>query len=275
VLLFGGSGPGGTPLGDLWAWDGRTWTLLAPAGGPAPRDGAVLVHDDRRGRTVLFGGRAGDGARGDTWEWDGARWHRMEAVGPAPRVHAGAAFDPARGVTTLFGGVGEGNRLYADTWTWDSAVWRLVDSAGPPGTAPNGMTYDPVERRLWLLVSTIGAPAPGEGFGSELFEWSGVAWRKSDVPPPSLEPIQPIAPTGDGGLLLFDGQAAATWAGSGGRWARLDAPGPSARSGHALAFDAARGRVVLFGGGDGTGRLADTWEWDGTQWSRTGTTMVR
>jgi hypothetical protein len=33
-----------------------------------------------------------------------------------------------------------------------------------------------------------------------------------------------------------------------------------------MTYDAARGRVVLFGGFDGS-RLGDTWEWDGTTWS--------
>lgn len=43
---------------------------------------------------------------------------------------------------------------------------------------------------------------------------------------------------------------------------------PSARVGHAMAYDAARQRVVLFGGltaGDSV--LGDTWEWDGTRWT--------
>jgi hypothetical protein len=39
------------------------------------------------------------------------------------------------------------------------------------------------------------------------------------------------------------------------------------RSQHALAYDAARQRVVLFGGWN-TGYLFDTWEWDGGTWSQ-------
>ena len=31
---------------------------------------------------------------------------------------------------------------------------------------------------------------------------------------------------------------------------------------HAMVFDATRGRTVLYGGFDGAGGLADTWEWD-------------
>ena len=43
---------------------------------------------------------------------------------------------------------------------------------------------------------------------------------------------------------------------------------PAGRQGHAMAYDFARSRVVLFGGANGGGSLADTWEWDGTNWSR-------
>lgn len=43
---------------------------------------------------------------------------------------------------------------------------------------------------------------------------------------------------------------------------------PSARHHHAMAYDAARGRLVLFGGnGDEVRFFSDTWEWDGEVWS--------
>lgn len=47
---------------------------------------------------------------------------------------------------------------------------------------------------------------------------------------------------------------------------------PPYREGHAMAYDAARGRVVLFGGvqtnsgGSQLAVLGDTWEWDGSMW---------
>ncbi len=41
---------------------------------------------------------------------------------------------------------------------------------------------------------------------------------------------------------------------------------PSGRRGHQMAYDARRERVVLFGGNDGL-LLADTWEWDGKDWT--------
>lgn len=78
-------------------------------------------------------------------------------------------------------------------------------------------------------------------------------------------------------LILFGGlerqgnndvPLAETWAWDGRSWIRL-APmmAPSARSDHAMVYDVARQRIVLFGGtGAGGVALTDTWEWDGTSW---------
>lgn len=49
----------------------------------------------------------------------------------------------------------------------------------------------------------------------------------------------------------------------------LDARGagsPTVRNAHALAYDADRARVLLFGGADEKSVRADLWEWDGRAW---------
>ena len=43
---------------------------------------------------------------------------------------------------------------------------------------------------------------------------------------------------------------------------------PPARTGAAMAFDAANGTVVLFGGNGRSRSLGDTWIWDGARWSK-------
>src|SRR5207247_1336868 len=48
----------------------------------------------------------------------------------------------------------------------------------------------------------------------------------------------------------------------------LMSPKPIPRSIHAIAYDVARGRTVMFGGWDSDHILADTWEWDGTNWTQ-------
>jgi hypothetical protein len=74
-----------------------------------------------------------------------------------------------------------------------------------------------------------------------------------------------------GGLVLdaqnyYDN---ATWAWTGTDWVELHPQHrPPARFGHAMAYHAASGKVVLFGGigADYTDRN-DTWEWDGADWT--------
>jgi hypothetical protein len=52
------------------------------------------------------------------------------------------------------------------------------------------------------------------------------------------------------------------WDSASGEWTpRSPAISPLGRASHAMAYDSARARVVLFGG-VGTGYMGDTWEWD-------------
>src|SRR5712692_9046349 len=52
-------------------------------------------------------------------------------------------------------------------------------------------------------------------------------------------------------------------------WTQKQDVGPQQRVGAAAAYDATRGRVVLYGGTAlPTGSFGDTWEWDGTDWTQ-------
>ena len=75
-------------------------------------------------------------------------------------------------------------------------------------------------------------------------------------------------------MLLFGGQSlnnsgfemflGDTWAWDGARWRQRQDFGPDPRMSHALAWDAARNRIVLFGGwfrsNAGERLFGDTWE---------------
>src|SRR5262249_49971951 len=63
----------------------------------------------------------------------------------------------------------------------------------------------------------------------------------------------------------------ATWEWDGVTWSKIGtATQPPSRQRHAMAWDAARQRVVLYGGMLGTaGPVAsDLWEWDGASWTQ-------
>src|SRR5262249_25521983 len=64
-----------------------------------------------------------------------------------------------------------------------------------------------------------------------------------------------------------------TWEWDGIAWTQQATSGPSPRVGAAMAYDAARGVAVMFGGQDSGGTyLGDTWEWNGTTWTQRATT---
>lgn len=72
--------------------------------------------------------------------------------------------------------------------------------------------------------------------------------------------------TGEMGTVLNE-----TWEFDGQNWKKITtAHTPLARFWHAMAYDAARGKVVLFGGWqtDNGGALSDTWEYDGSSWKK-------
>ena len=76
-----------------------------------------------------------------------------------------------------------------------------------------------------------------------------------------------------------------TWTYDGHQWKKLQGRGPRPREYASIAYDAATGQVVLFGGigcqsldgvgagsapggtGDGPGYCGDTWTFNGTTWS--------
>jgi hypothetical protein len=74
-------------------------------------------------------------------------------------------------------------------------------------------------------------------------------------------------------IVLFggydgSGNVSDTWEWNGTIWTQLSpATNPPGRSGHAMAYDTARGVTVLFGGDHG-GEFDDTWEWNGTNWTQ-------
>jgi hypothetical protein len=69
LILFGGYGVGETNLGDMWEWNGSTWTQMSPPTLPPARSDASMAFDVATGKLVLFGGSILDGTEllGDTW----------------------------------------------------------------------------------------------------------------------------------------------------------------------------------------------------------------
>lgn len=271
VLMFGGSGA--QAFGDLWAWDGAQWNLLSGGSGPSARDGAVMAYDPGSQKVLLWGGRAANGTTrlSDTWEWDGGAWTQVSAAGVGSYEHASGGFDEGRSrlvvFTTAAGQAGAGQQ---ETWEWDGmAPWTRRATSGPvsfmvPLSSP--LVFEPMRQTLLgLFGDAAGASA------TQLWRWDGSAWTALGAGP-NIAPGGSLVVTGPDTLLAFAGEpsgAGRTWRWNGIAWSQAANAGPAGpRFGSGMAYDAHRSRVVLFGGFTGATYLADTWEWDGTQWTR-------
>lgn len=297
VILFGGSPPGGLgfsppPLDDTWSWDGTSWTQLAD-GGPAGRERHAMAYDTARGEIVLFGGLHSDNENfivfGDTWVWDGATWTQVSSTGPSPRYDVAMAYDEERERVVLYGGA-DGSDMLGDTWEWDGQTWVQVSTVGPPCRASHMMTYDADRQRTVVF----GGAAPCVNFPfiadqQDTWEWDGVTWQQVANFGPfkrrggamvydSVNHVSllfagwPAAyfPQGNGGSpLATELTLSDLWAWDGSSWTQLSGNYPRGRYGHEMAYDAARGVSVFFGGRvDIAGYESETWEFDGESWVR-------
>jgi len=233
VLVFGGW-DGVRQYGEVWALslgDTPEWSTVCAAdgcgGGPGPRRAAQAVLDGTRERLVLFGGTDGT-YRDDLWELSlrgEPAWRRV-SVGATPPARAGHAMTVAGSATAwLFGGSAKGAERN-DLWSLDLATltWTEVmpDGCGPPCPAPRGgatLVADPRNDRLVLFGGHEAASA-----------------------------------TYPEGVDLLSGLSAAP------RWApaRLDSAELQPRAFHAAAYDPRGERMLVFGGGFGTGTFKDT-----------------
>jgi IPT/TIG domain-containing protein len=258
LVLFGGvvtRRPGG-PSDETWEWDGRTWTLRAPAHRPSARSGHALAYDSTRGRCVLFGGTAAGTALGDTWEWDGDDWVHASDDGPLGRSDLALAFDAARARTILFGGRARSGAPLADAWSWDGTSWTPLPAGfGPPALAGHGMAWDATRQ----LVVLFGGNDNLQGSSAETWTFDGTAWTNltaSTAPAPREhlgmtwdESREQVVVFGGerrdrSGFLLdeFDD----TWSLSGDAWIPVSAAArPTAITRPLLARDAACAQTLL------------------------------
>jgi hypothetical protein len=277
---------------QVWAWERSDWRQVPVDSAPPMRTLSGAAYDTRRRRLVLHGGLGNTGLddpRGDTWEWDGRRWIEMRGTGVGPRDHHTLAYDEGRGRVVLFGGVATTRRGDAqvresptDTWEWDGARWTAIDAPGPAARGGAGMVYDRARRHVVLFGGVSFGSGPATRF-ADTWIWDGRAWRRvaGDGPaPPGRNGHAMVFDRDTGTVLMWGGTTGGSghlgdlWRWDGSRWTEVAVPEPrpGRRVGASMAYDAARGRIVLYGGrarDNGQVRtLDDMWEWDGARWTR-------
>ena len=168
---------------------------------------------------------------------------------PSARTDSRMVFDQSSGHIVLFGGATEFDQgtkqAYdlGDTWEWTGARWaQRYPSSAPPGRSGHAMTYDTARKQVIMFGGRTG----GSSYLNDTWLYKDGIWTK--VPTPS-------------------------------------APSPRRYSG--AAYDPLRDRTVLYGGSTTaippnaflpvTTNVYDTWEFDGTTWTRrteTGPSLV-
>lgn len=281
------SGPvgGGSNGPSAAAWEQIQQTM------PPSRFNAQLTYDAARARMVLFGGCCySDGELDDTWTWDGSAWTEQHpTVSPVEREAGAFAYDTHSGTAVLFGGIScpithVGGNLcnqLADTWTWDGSTWTQQHPAtSPPKRFVTSMVYDAATGRV-VLFGGLSCGSSSCQTLADTWTWDGATWTQqhpATSPTGRIDQGQMAYDAARGEAVLFSGQvcdnsgnnctlAKDTWVWSGATWTqRQPVTSPPPRVQGTMAFDAARQRIVLFGGAGDTTELSDTWTWDGVSW---------
>ncbi|MBY0112945.1 MAG: hypothetical protein K2Y21_08995 [Phycisphaerales bacterium] len=246
IVVVGGWTADSTPSNQTWEFDGTTWTLASIPPFPTQTAAGVLVYDEFREVLVHIGGKGTSGI----YEWDGsaAGWVLRQFV---PVQYAGtmssnlawfnpsAAYDPVRRVTIIHGGFLDyagrtGPRT--DSYGWDF-MWEW-----------DGTTLKSISYGLNQAAAPTNAPEGRSG-------------------------ARMVFDRARGQLLLFggmtdEGSSNDLWSWDGTIWTRLSSEGIESRWLHAMVYDEARERTVVWSGAEGTTRsTGDIREWDGARWS--------
>lgn len=269
IMLHGGTSRSGL-LDDLWLFDGAVWRRFQGLGSPPARAGHTLTQLDDVNSLLLFGGRGSGGDLGDTWIL-GNGWRQVTGSAPAARRQHACCF-AGNGSVLLAGGL-VGEAPNAEVWRFSNGAWVELPSA----RHPSGRREPAVAAGAASALLFGGAGAASGAVFDDTWRWAD-GWERVEVAdrPPARRGHALVSHDQLGEFVLFGGRDAAvglfgdTWTfretANGGTWQQRAATGPEPRYAPAIAYDRARGVVVLFGGRSAAGWLDDTWEWNGSAW---------
>ncbi|GEM_PF-2977840 len=246
------------PIQDFWRWSGSgKWTQTPMSEDECPeRKNAAVALDDVHQRLYVFGGTWSgyprDGGAytvrvlGDFRSWDGTAWRDETPDAGAPSL-----------------------------WELDGTVWR-DRSLLPLPRAAAAFSQKGVNGEALLLG---GYMAAGGSSLRDTWRWKEGRWSQLSGAGPDARSDATMAFHGSIALLV-GGQgsgntfSADNWAMGPGSDDWVTVSGPTPRSQAAMAHDPKPGRTVVFGGRNATGRLSDTWVFDGTGWKQLTTATV-
>ncbi|MCK5943058.1 MAG: hypothetical protein KAI24_13855 [Planctomycetes bacterium] len=189
VVVFGGVDANGSPLNDVWWYDGNDWQTQYYSTAPAPRLGAAAYANGSL--TIVGGWSPVLGTLGDMWSWSQPYgWHQNSAqLPPRRRAALGRVWttrtwngNAAEG-WVLHGGVDDQGTTRSETFVLNGS-WQLVSGAGGPARSEHAIVYHHPSRST-LLVGGRG-PTGGPPPQGDLWRFDDVDW--SELPTPTRPP---------------------------------------------------------------------------------------
>jgi hypothetical protein len=244
--------------------------------GPFARSNSAMVYDSRRQTLVLYGGQPFPSgyASNDLWELKDSQWKFVSnASGPGSRHSHAMVYDPGLARVVVFGGrsdFGLGGTPLFDAWQYTVSGWTELKLKGDLSIARRyRMVYNSTRLKVWFYSNDNNPLEVWELTGDTLV-------RLSASNSPSNRSGSAVAfDSARSKLVVFGGYGTTylneTWQFDGQAWSQLDAakPAPSPRTTGSMVYDVARSRIMLVGGdGPTVGRLRDTWEFDGINWTQ-------
>jgi hypothetical protein len=157
--------------------------------------------------------------------------------------------------------------------------------ANPSPRTQIDLVYEPTTGNTVLFggMSPFDNATQLNYYSAETWVWTGLRWvQRYPVHSPSARAAYAMAWDGEK-VVMFGGRQGLTvfndtWVWQNDDWRLLQTPtAPTARNYHTMTYDPLRDRIVLFGGnqlsadGKSFTTVYDTWEFDGTDWTRIAT----
>jgi len=268
--IWVGGGAGSPSVAETWSYRAGAWTDLTPAlsvSPPASAEPALAYDATERGVVLVLAAPAEPTE--ETWLFAGGSWTNLTApngTAPPARQAASLAYDPACGCDLLFGG-GELGGWVNDTWTYSNGTWATA-STGP---APSPRQWAGLAYAAGDGLVLVGGEGAG-GLLDDTWTWAAGGWTRvatASTPAGVAAGPDALAPDPDGSLVAFGGLGCSadtldlcnnTYEYSAGAWRSVpSADPPSPREGLEIAYDAADGYVLGYGGGAPWWSSNETW----------------
>ncbi len=231
MICFGGIDPWSYPAGmaQTIVYDLKTksWALMNPVPSPSVRHRTSMVYASNSDKVILYSGYNYASMLTDTWSYDLVtnNWTNMNpSANPGGRYLHSMAYDSNFDNLILFGGYGSGG-IKSSTWAYNltTNTWTNLNPVMfPSARKSHSMVYDTNSGKVILFG--------GDG-----------SWTVSNLPLNDTWIYDPAT----------------------NNWTNMNPVSkPNARIGHSMAYDEDSGKVILFGGYNGSFHFNDTWIYD-------------